>query len=122
MIGILRGLKERYEAHHGVRIRDGGLVAAAVLSDRYISDRFLPDKAIDLVDEAASRLRMEIDSSPVELDEAERRDAARDRARRDGEGASGDAREPLEKELAEAKAAATSSPAARRTRRTSSTE
>src|SRR5205823_2740226 len=72
-IAILRGLKERYEAHHGVRIRDAALVAAAVLSDRYIADRFLPDKAIDLVDEAASRLRMEIDSSPIELDEAERR-------------------------------------------------
>jgi len=72
-IAILRGLKERYEAHHGVRIRDAALVAAAVLSDRYITDRFLPDKAIDLVDEAASRLRMEIDSSPLELDEADRR-------------------------------------------------
>ena len=72
-IAILRGLKERYEAHHGVRIRDAALVAAAVLSDRYIADRFLPDKAIDLVDEAASRLRMEIDSSPLELDEADRR-------------------------------------------------
>jgi len=72
-IAILRGLKERYEAHHGVRIRDAALVAAAVLSHRYIADRFLPDKAIDLVDEAASRLRMEIDSSPLELDEAERR-------------------------------------------------
>jgi ATP-dependent Clp protease ATP-binding subunit ClpB len=72
-IAILRGLKERYEAHHGVRIRDAALVAAAVLSDRYITDRQLPDKAIDLVDEAASRLRMEIDSSPLELDEAERR-------------------------------------------------
>jgi ATP-dependent Clp protease ATP-binding subunit ClpB len=72
-IAILRGLKERYEAHHGVRIRDAALVAAAVLSHRYIADRFLPDKAIDLVDEAASRLRMEIDSSPIELDEAERR-------------------------------------------------
>jgi ATP-dependent Clp protease ATP-binding subunit ClpB len=72
-IAILRGLKETYESHHGVRIRDAALVAAAVLSQRYISDRFLPDKAIDLVDEAASRLRMEIDSSPVELDEAERR-------------------------------------------------
>src|ERR671929_586033 len=70
---ILRGLKERYEAHHGVRIRDAALVAAAVLSDRYISDRQLPDKAIDLVDEAASRLRMEIDSQPAELDEADRR-------------------------------------------------
>jgi ATP-dependent Clp protease ATP-binding subunit ClpB len=72
-IAILRGLKERYEAHHGVAIRDAALVAAAVLSDRYISDRQLPDKAIDLIDEAASRLRMEIDSSPIELDEAERR-------------------------------------------------
>ncbi|MGH2999703.1 MAG: ATP-dependent Clp protease ATP-binding subunit, partial [Gaiellaceae bacterium] len=72
-IAILRGLKETYESHHGVRIRDAALVAAAVLSHRYISDRFLPDKAIDLVDESASRLRMEIDSSPVELDEAERR-------------------------------------------------
>ncbi len=84
-IAILRGLKERYEAHHGVRIRDAALVAAAVLSDRYIADRFLPDKAIDLVDEAASRLRMEIDSSPLELDEANRRvTPARDRARLDG--------------------------------------
>src|SRR3982750_258970 len=72
-IAILRGLKERYEAHHGVRIRDAALVSAAVLSHRYIADRFLPDKAIDLVDEAASRLRMEIDSSPLELDEANRR-------------------------------------------------
>ena len=96
-IGILRGLKERYEAHHGVRIRDAALVAAAVLSDRYISDRFLPDKAIDLVDESASRLRMEIDSSPVELDEAERRvtqleiELAADPATRD----------QLEKELAD---------------------
>jgi ATP-dependent Clp protease ATP-binding subunit ClpB len=71
-IGILRGLKERYEVHHGVRIPDAALVAAATLSDRYISDRFLPDKAIDLVDEAASRLRMEIDSRPVEVDEIER--------------------------------------------------
>jgi ATP-dependent Clp protease ATP-binding subunit ClpB len=72
-IAILRGLKETYESHHGVRIRDAALVAAAVLSHRYIADRFLPDKAIDLVDESASRLRMEIDSSPIELDEAERR-------------------------------------------------
>ncbi|GAA1419994.1 MULTISPECIES: ATP-dependent chaperone ClpB [Catellatospora] len=71
-IGILRGLKERYEVHHGVRITDGALVAAASLSDRYIADRFLPDKAIDLVDEAASRLRMEIDSRPTEVDEIER--------------------------------------------------
>ncbi|MGH3821541.1 MAG: ATP-dependent chaperone ClpB [Pseudonocardiaceae bacterium] len=71
-IGILRGLKERYEVHHGVRITDAALVAAATLSDRYITARFLPDKAIDLVDEAASRLRMEIDSRPVEIDEVER--------------------------------------------------
>ncbi|MCW2610606.1 MAG: ATP-dependent Clp protease ATP-binding subunit ClpB [Actinomycetota bacterium] len=71
-VGILRGLKERYEAHHGVRIADAALVAAAALSDRYITSRFLPDKAIDLVDEAASRLRMEIDSRPVELDELQR--------------------------------------------------
>ena len=71
-IGILRGLKERYEVHHGVRITDSALVAAASLSDRYITSRFLPDKAIDLVDEAASRLRMEIDSRPIEIDEIER--------------------------------------------------
>src|ERR671920_1470137 len=71
-IGILRGLKGRYEAHHRVQITDAALVAAAALSDRYISDRFLPDKAIDLIDEAASRLRMEIDSRPVELDQLQR--------------------------------------------------
>ena len=68
-ITILRGLKERYEVHHGVRIRDKALVAAAVLSDRYISDRFLPDKAIDLVDEAAAKLRTEIESMPTPIDE-----------------------------------------------------
>ncbi len=72
-ISILRGLKERYEVHHGVRITDGALVAAAILSQRYIADRFLPDKAIDLVDEAASRLRMQIDSMPYEIDQIERR-------------------------------------------------
>ncbi len=72
-ISILRGLKEKYELHHGVRIKDAALVAAAQLSDRYISDRFLPDKAIDLVDEAASKLRIEIDSMPAELDQIERR-------------------------------------------------
>src|SRR5438045_7932751 len=71
-IAILRGLKERYEVHHGVRIKDSAIIAAATLSNRYISSRFLPDKAIDLVDEAASRLRMEIDSSPVEIDELQR--------------------------------------------------
>ena len=103
-IGILRGLKERYEAHHGVRIRDAALVAAAVLSDRYISDRFLPDKAIDLVDESASRLRMEIDSSPVELDEAERRVMQLEIELAAMAKESPATREPLEKELAEAKA------------------
>jgi ATP-dependent Clp protease ATP-binding subunit ClpB len=72
-ISILRGLKERYEVHHGVRIKDSALVAAAVLSNRYITDRFLPDKAIDLIDESASRLKMEIDSMPIELDELERK-------------------------------------------------
>jgi len=72
-ISILRGLKEKYEVHHGVRIKDSALIAAAILSNRYISDRFLPDKAIDLVDEASSRLRMEIDSLPVEIDEVERK-------------------------------------------------
>ena len=86
-IGILRGLKEKYEAHHKVAIADAALVAAATLSDRYITSRFLPDKAIDLVDEAASRLRMEIDSSPVEIDAAAacRRPAA-DGGARAGEG------------------------------------
>ena len=101
-IAILRGLKERYEAHHGVRIRDAALVAAAVLSDRYIADRFLPDKAIDLVDEAASRLRMEIDSSPVELDEAERRVRQLEIELAAMAKESKEVREPLERELAEA--------------------
>src|SRR5204863_3289812 len=72
-IAILRGLKERYEVHHGVRISDDAIVAAGMLSDRYITDRFLPDKAIDLVDEAASRLKIEIDSMPQEIDAVERR-------------------------------------------------
>jgi ATP-dependent Clp protease ATP-binding subunit ClpB len=98
-IAILRGLKERYEAHHGVRIRDAALVAAAVLSHRYIADRFLPDKAIDLVDEAASRLRMEIDSSPLELDEAQRRVVQLEIEL----AAEPDDRAPLERELAETK-------------------
>src|SRR6478672_11526518 len=104
-IAILRGLKERYEAHHGVRIRDAALVAAAVLSDRYISDRFLPDKAIDLVDESASRLRMEIDSSPVELDEAERRVRQLEIELAAMAKESKEVREPLERELAEAREA-----------------
>jgi ATP-dependent Clp protease ATP-binding subunit ClpB len=101
-IAILRGLKERYEAHHGVRIRDAALVAAAVLSDRYISGRFLPDKAIDLVDEAASRVRMEIDSSPLELDEAERRVRQLEIELAAMAKESKEVREPLERELAEA--------------------
>ena len=91
-IAILRGLKERYEVHHGVRIQDAALVAAAVLSDRYVTGRFLPDKAIDLMDEAASRLRIEIDSMPTELDVVTRRHPpAGDRA--DGAG-QGDRRRP----------------------------
>jgi ATP-dependent Clp protease ATP-binding subunit ClpB len=101
-IAILRGLKERYEAHHGVRIRDAALVAAAVLSDRYIADRFLPDKAIDLVDESASRLRMEIDSSPLELDEAERRVRQLEIELAAMGKESEEVREPLERDLAEA--------------------
>ncbi len=102
-IAILRGLKERYEAHHGVEIRDSALVAAAVLSDRYVSDRFLPDKAIDLVDEAASRLRMQIDSSPVELDEAERRVRQLEIELAAMANEPDDVRAPIERELAEAK-------------------
>jgi ATP-dependent Clp protease ATP-binding subunit ClpB len=104
-IAILRGLKERYEAHHGVRIRDAALVGAAVLSDRYITDRFLPDKAIDLVDESASRLRMEIDSSPVELDEADRRVRQLEIELAAMAKESGEVREPVERELAEAREA-----------------
>ena len=102
-IAILRGLKERYEAHHGVRIRDAALVAAAVLSDRYISDRQLPDKAIDLVDESGSRLRMEIDSSPIELDEAERRVRQLEIELAAMGKETDEVREPVERDLAEAK-------------------
>jgi ATP-dependent Clp protease ATP-binding subunit ClpB len=104
-IAILRGLKDTYESHHGVRIRDAALVAAAVLSHRYIADRFLPDKAIDLVDESASRLRMEIDSSPVELDEAERRVRQLEIELAAMSGENDATREPLERELADAKEA-----------------
>ncbi|HEU4921072.1 MAG TPA: ATP-dependent chaperone ClpB [Candidatus Limnocylindrales bacterium] len=104
-ISILRGLRERYEVHHGVRITDSALVAAATLSHRYITERFLPDKAIDLVDEAASRLRMEIDSMPVELDEAERRrvqlEIEREALRKETDDASRARLEALEKELAD---------------------
>jgi ATP-dependent Clp protease ATP-binding subunit ClpB len=106
-ISILRGLRERYEIHHGVRLKDSALVAAAVLSHRYISDRFLPDKAIDLVDEAASRLRMEIDSMPAELDEVRRRimqlEIEREALRKETDKASKDRLQKLEKELADLK-------------------
>jgi ATP-dependent Clp protease ATP-binding subunit ClpB len=106
-ISILRGLRERYEIHHGVRIKDGALVAAAVLSTRYITDRFLPDKAIDLVDEAASKLRMEIDSMPVELDELERRimqlEIEREALRKETDAASRERLGKLDKELADLK-------------------
>jgi ATP-dependent Clp protease ATP-binding subunit ClpB len=101
-IAILRGLKDTYESHHGIRIRDAALVAAAVLSHRYIADRFLPDKAIDLVDEAASRLRMEIDSSPVELDEAERRVRQLEIELAAMKKESKEVREPVERALADA--------------------
>jgi ATP-dependent Clp protease ATP-binding subunit ClpB len=104
-ISILRGLKERYEVHHGVKIKDSALVNAAVLSHRYIADRFLPDKAIDLIDEAASRLRMEIDSMPTELDEVERRirqlEIEREAVRKETDPASSQRLMKLEKEVAE---------------------
>src|SRR5687767_4375214 len=104
-ISILRGLRERYEVHHGVRITDSALVAAAVLSNRYITERFLPDKAIDLVDESASRLRMEMDSMPVELDELERRriqlEIEREALRKEKDDASKARLKALEKELAD---------------------
>jgi ATP-dependent Clp protease ATP-binding subunit ClpB len=103
-ISILRGLKEKYEAHHGVRIKDAALVAAATLSNRYITDRFLPDKAIDLVDESAAKLRTEIDSMPQELDEVSRRvmqlEIEREALRKESDGASRRRLEQLEKELA----------------------
>jgi ATP-dependent Clp protease ATP-binding subunit ClpB len=106
-ISILRGLRERYEIHHGVKFKDAALVAAAVLSNRYISDRFLPDKAIDLVDEAASKLRMEIDSMPAELDEIERRimqlEIEREALRKEKDKASLERLGRLEKELADLK-------------------
>jgi ATP-dependent Clp protease ATP-binding subunit ClpB len=104
-IGILRGLKERYEVHHGVRIQDPALVAAATLSHRYIADRFLPDKAIDLVDEAASRLRIEIDSLPTEIDEVERKivqlEIEREALRKESDRASKERLAKVEKEIAE---------------------
>ena len=109
-ISILRGLKERYEVHHGVRIKDAALVAAAVLSNRYITDRFLPDKAIDLMDEAAAKLRTEIDSMPTELDEISRRvmqlEIEREALKKETDAVSRDRLGKLEKELADQKAEA----------------
>ena len=106
-ISILRGLKERYEVHHGVKIKDAALIAAAVLSNRYITDRFLPDKAIDLIDEAASRLRIEIDSMPSELDEIERRirqlEIERQAVRKEKDSYSMERLEKIEKELSDLK-------------------
>ncbi|MBN1641634.1 MAG: ATP-dependent chaperone ClpB [Anaerolineae bacterium] len=104
-ISILRGLKERYEVHHGVRIQDSACIAAATLSHRYIADRFLPDKAIDLIDEAASRLRMEIDSKPEELDRIDReimqREIEREALKREKDRASAERLQALERELAD---------------------
>ncbi len=106
-IAILRGLKERYEVHHKVRIQDSALIAAATLSDRYIADRFLPDKAIDLVDEAASKLRIEIDSLPTEIDEVDRRvmqlEIELTSLRKETDESSAERREAIERELAELK-------------------
>ena len=104
-VSILRGLKERYEVHHGVRVTDGAVIAAAQLSHRYISDRQLPDKAIDLVDEAASRLRMQIDSKPKALDELERQvmqlEIEREALRKESDEASKQRLAALEKDLAD---------------------
>ncbi len=106
-ISILRGLKERYEVHHGVRIQDSAIIAAATLSHRYIADRFLPDKAIDLIDEAGSKLRIEIDSMPSEIDELERRimqlSIEREALKKESDSASADRLKKLEKELANLK-------------------
>src|SRR5205823_5153143 len=104
-ISILRGIKEKYEVHHGVRITDSALVAAATLSHRYITDRFLPDKAIDLIDEAASRLRMQIDSKPEEIDELDRRTIQlkieREALKKETDPASKERLKNVEKEIAE---------------------
>jgi ATP-dependent Clp protease ATP-binding subunit ClpB len=115
-ISILRGIKEKYELHHGVRITDGALVAAATLSNRYITDRFLPDKAIDLMDEASSRLRMEVDSKPEELDEIDRRliqlKIEREALKREDDAASRERLQRLEKEIAETEEKSTAMTAA----------
>jgi ATP-dependent Clp protease ATP-binding subunit ClpB len=106
-IAILRGLKERYEVHHGVRIKDSAIIAAATLSNRYISDRFMPDKAVDLIDEAASRLRIELDSMPAEIDTINRKiiqlEIERQSLKKETDKTSKDRRDKLEKELAELK-------------------
>ncbi|HPL66496.1 MAG TPA: ATP-dependent chaperone ClpB [Smithellaceae bacterium] len=106
-IAILRGLKERYEVHHGVRVKDSAIVAAATLSHRYISDRFLPDKAVDLIDEAASRLRIELDSMPSEIDAIDRKiiqlEIEKQSLKKDTDKAAKERREKIEKELAELK-------------------
>ena len=110
-IAILRGLKERYEVHHGARIQDAALVAAATLSHRYIADRFLPDKAIDLVDEAVSRLRMELDSMPTEIDQLERQiqqlEIEQSALKREKDEASRERLNKLERDLANLKERAT---------------
>jgi len=107
-IAILRGLKERYEIHHGVKVKDSAIIAAAMLSNRYISDRFLPDKAVDLIDEAASRLRIEIDSVPMEIDEVQRKvmqlEIERQALKKEKDKASVDRLKKIEKELADLKA------------------
>ena len=108
-ISILRGIKEKYELHHGVRITDGAIVAAATLANRYITDRFLPDKAIDLMDEASARLRMTIDSKPEELDELDRRivqlKIEREALKKETDPASRERLQRLEQELDAARAA-----------------
>ena len=106
-IAILRGLAERYEVHHGVRIQDSALIAAATLSNRYITDRFLPDKAVDLIDEAASRLKIELDSMPTEIDVLERdvmqREMERQVLKKETDSASMERLSRLEREIAELK-------------------
>ena len=106
-IAILRGLKERYEVHHGVRIKDSAIIAAATLSNRYIADRFLPDKAVDLIDEAASRLRIELDSMPSEIDAIDRKiiqlEIERQSLKKETDKTAKERRDKIEKELAELK-------------------
>jgi len=123
-IAILRGLKERYEVHHGVRIQDNAIIAAATLSHRYIADRFLPDKAIDLIDEAASKIRIEIDSVPTEIDELDRRvmqlQIELTSLRKEKDDASKERRSVIETELSELKERSDEMRASGRRRRTRS--